>query len=72
MRRSASLLPSIRLSLAHGHLLCVVRLPRRGPADCGGVSEFALVASLTAPYLRWLTVFRGQRAPVLDDTPRAA
>ncbi|HVC34677.1 MAG TPA: hypothetical protein VNL16_14300 [Chloroflexota bacterium] len=72
MRRSGRQGPSIRLSVAHGRLLCVVRLPRRGPANRGVVSELALVASLAAPHLRWLTVFRGQRAPILDDTPRAA
>lgn len=72
MRRPASLLLSFRLSLAHGRLLCVVRLPRPVSARSARASELALVASLATPHLRRLTVFHGRRFPVLDDTPRAA
>ena len=72
MRRSGKPGPSFRLSVARGRLLCVVRIPRRDPSKVGRASELALVASLAFPYLRWLTVFRGQRTPLLDDTPQAA
>lgn len=72
MRRSGRLCPPLYLSVAKGRLICVVRLPRRGSSSVGFVRELAVVASLAAPYLRWLTIFRSQRIPILDDTPHAA
>jgi hypothetical protein len=72
MRRSGKPGPSFRLSVARGRLLCIVPLRRRNRSNSGRASELALVASLAFPYLRWLTVFQGQRTPILDDRPRAA
>ncbi|HVC33303.1 MAG TPA: hypothetical protein VNL16_07320 [Chloroflexota bacterium] len=72
MRRSGKPGPSFRVSVHRGRLLCIVPLRRRDRSNLGVVSELALVASLASPYLRWLTVFKGQCTPILDDTPQAA
>jgi hypothetical protein len=72
MRPSGKPGASLRLSVGRGRLLCVVRLPRRDTCHDRHASELALVASLAAPYLRWLTVFRGQKSSLLDGSPHAA
>lgn len=72
MRPLGNPFPFLRLSRTRSHLLCVVRLPLHDPGESATASELVLVASLDAPHLRRLTVFRGHRSPVLGNSPRAA
>lgn len=62
---------SLRLRRRRSGLLCRLVLPAFTALPDGLAREFVLIASLTAPHLRRLTVYRCLRG-AQDEPPRAA
>jgi hypothetical protein len=61
----------LRWRVARYRLFCFIAAHRPDPSPGRPTRELVFVLGPSAPYVRWLTVLRGQRSFARHDTPRA-